>query len=94
MYLCICKSVSDHQIRQAVDQGACGFGDLSVRFGVGIECGKCIDSINQFLQECLATPISMPALTEAVPMPVPATVAPVSAPVEPVPARPWFAIDV
>ena len=61
MYLCTCKSVSDQQIRQAVEQGARSFGDLSVRFGIGIECGKCIDGINALLQECLSAAAPPPA---------------------------------
>ena len=93
MYLCICKSVSDHQIRQAVEQGACGFGDLSARFGVGIECGKCIDSINQFLRECLSMVAPAPVPAEIVPAPVPTPAAPAPVSKEPAPARAWFAID-
>lgn len=95
MYLCICKSVSDHQIRQAVEQGVRGFGDLSARFGVGMECGRCIDSINELLQECRAvaaapTPV---LVAEAVPAPIPANVTPAPVLQEIAPARPWFAID-
>lgn len=94
MYLCTCKSVSDQQIRQAVEQGARGFGDLSVRFGVGIECGKCLDGINALLQECLnavAPPVPVPA--EATPAPIPATATPATTLKEVAPARAWFAID-
>lgn len=94
MNLCTCKSISDHQIRQAVEQGARGFGDLSARFGVGIECGKCIDGINALLQECLsAVPSSMPAPAEAALDPIRANVAPAPAPKEIAPAHAWFAID-
>lgn len=94
MVLCTCKSVSDQQIRQAVEQGARGFGDLSVRFGVGIECGKCIDGINALLQECLsAVPPSMPAPAETAPVPITAPVAPARTPQEVAPAHAWFAID-
>jgi bacterioferritin-associated ferredoxin len=94
MYLCTCKSVSDHQIRQAVAQGARGFGDLIARFGVGIECGKCVDGINALLQECLnavAPPVPVPA--EATPAPIPATATPATTLKEVAPARAWFAID-
>jgi len=34
MYLCICKAVSDTQIRQAVSQGARTVSDVSARLGV------------------------------------------------------------
>ncbi|MDG4595816.1 MAG: (2Fe-2S)-binding protein [Candidatus Contendobacter sp.] len=95
MYVCMCKSVSDHQIRQAVEQGARGFGDLSIRFGVGIECGKCVDGINALLQECLSVAAPLPpAPAEAIPNPAPPTATPAPvAPKETVPAHAWFAID-
>ena len=92
MYLCTCKSVSDQQIRQAVKQGARSFGDLSSRFGVGIECGKCIDGINALLQECLSAPAALPpAPAEAPPQPLPAPAKPT--PKETAPAHAWFAVD-
>ena len=91
MYLCICKSVSDRQIREAVELGARTIGDLSVRLGVGIECGKCTDSVREFLDVCLAdappaTPDSEPAQVVAIPAPL--------RPAAPEPARAaWFAVD-
>ena len=94
MNLCTCKSVSDQQIRQAVEQGARSFGDLSIRFGVGIECGKCIDGINALLQECLsATTQPQPAPAATAPVPIPAPAAPTPAPKDTAPAHAWFALD-
>lgn len=94
MVLCTCKSVSDHQIRQAVEQGACGFGDLSAGLGVGIECGKCIDGINALLQECLSTVApSLQAPAEVAPEPIPAVAASKPISKEAPPAHAWFAID-
>ena len=92
VYLCICKSVSDRQIREAVELGARTIGDLSVRLGVGVECGKCTDSVREFLDSCLAAP---PAATHAVPPSTVAAPAVSSSPVaaEPAPARAWFAVD-
>lgn len=95
MYLCICKAVSDQQIRQAVEQGARTVGDVSARFGVGIECGKCIDGIHEFLGVCLAAlpttavdAAATPAMAVAPPPPPPPSVADV------VPQRTaWFAVD-
>ncbi|MER2539362.1 MAG: (2Fe-2S)-binding protein [Azonexus sp.] len=55
MYLCICKTVTDRQVRQAVEQGLRTMGDLTGRFGVGIECGKCLDDVRVFLESCLST---------------------------------------
>jgi bacterioferritin-associated ferredoxin len=100
MYLCICKAVTDQHVRQAFAQGVRTMGDLSARFGVGIECGKCIDPIREVLDACLAAP---PAAADAVPMLADAATAASAAAVEPTPppavAEPapqraaWFAID-
>lgn len=93
VYLCICKSVSDRQIREAVELGARTIGDLSVRLGIGVECGKCTDSVREFLDVCLATPL--PAdMDSALP-----SVAVISSPPPPAAAKPapaqaaWFAVD-
>lgn len=92
MFLCICKSISDTQIREAVDQGARTIGDISARFGVGVECGKCLDDVRQFLDACLlappsaqpSTPLSTPTAVEVTP--------PRAA--EPAPQQAaWFAVD-
>lgn len=92
MFLCICKSISDTQIREAVDQGARTIGDISARFGVGVECGKCLDDVRQFLDACLlappsaqpSTPLSTPTAVEVTP-PRAAAPAPQQAA--------WFAVD-
>lgn len=91
MYLCVCKAVSDQQIRQAVEQGVRTIGDVSARFGVGIECGKCIDGIREFLDACLAPP---PIAVDAAPAPTTVAVAPPPPVVGVAPQRAaWFAID-
>ncbi|MDZ7621897.1 MAG: (2Fe-2S)-binding protein [Candidatus Competibacteraceae bacterium] len=56
MYLCICKAVSDNQIRQAVARGARTVGDVSARLGAGTECGQCLDSIRDLLDAVLTEP--------------------------------------
>jgi bacterioferritin-associated ferredoxin len=92
MYLCICKALTDKQINEAVGQGARTFGDLSARFGIGAECGKCVDSIREFLDVCLAAP--PPATANEVPAPntTDVVLAPTTADAAPARAA-WFAID-
>lgn len=41
MYICICKRVTESEIHEAVDQGACSFKDIRTELGVGTECGEC-----------------------------------------------------
>lgn len=92
MYFCICKSVSDTQIRQAVEQGARTVGELSVQFGIGDQCGRCLDGIGEWLNAYLSTPAPPVAATVALSAPVIAA-AP-AAPVAAAPARAaWFTID-
>jgi len=42
MIVCVCKAVSDRQIRNAVKGGASNLRDLARELGVGTCCGKCL----------------------------------------------------
>ena len=42
MIICVCKAVSDRQIRAAVNDGACCMRDITRDLGVGTCCGKCV----------------------------------------------------
>lgn len=42
MIVCICKAVSDRQIRTAATAGATCVRDLAKSLGVGTCCGKCV----------------------------------------------------
>ncbi len=53
MYVCICKNVSDRQIRQAVAHGARRLRDLREMLGVASECGKCASCARDVLREAL-----------------------------------------
>lgn len=41
MYICVCKAVTDRQIKQAAKEGAASLRDLRNRLGVTTECGRC-----------------------------------------------------
>jgi bacterioferritin-associated ferredoxin len=51
MYVCICKAVTDRQIRQAVELGARSLGDLKESLGVATGCGKCAPFAREILRE-------------------------------------------
>lgn len=55
MYVCLCKGVTDSQIRQAVDSGATSLRQVRQQLGVGSQCGKC---------SCLAREIMDSAMQE------------------------------
>ena len=41
MYVCICKGITDTQIRAAVQDGASSVRDVRNTLGVASQCGKC-----------------------------------------------------
>jgi bacterioferritin-associated ferredoxin len=41
MYVCLCKGITDTQIRAAVQDGASSMLELRNRLGVASQCGKC-----------------------------------------------------
>ena len=41
MYVCICKGITDTQIRAAVEDGASSLRDVRNTLGVASQCGKC-----------------------------------------------------
>ena len=51
MYVCLCNGITDTQIRQAINDGACSIGCLRSELGVATQCGKCARSAKQLLRE-------------------------------------------
>ncbi|WP_019527991.1 bacterioferritin-associated ferredoxin [Dasania marina] len=41
MYICLCKSVTDSQIREAVANGGKSFGQVRKQLNLASQCGKC-----------------------------------------------------
>ena len=93
MYMCICNSVSDTQIRKEIEQGARTVGDLSTRLGVGGQCGRCLESIGLWLDAYLID-VHLNAVGIAPPpAPMGATAPPTSTGDAPARAA-WFSLDV
>ena len=51
MYVCICNSVTDRQIRKAVEDGCDSLDKLREELRVGAGCGKCETCARQLLDE-------------------------------------------
>ena len=51
MYVCICKSVTDKQIRRAAAKGVDNLYELREELGVASGCGTCADVANEILRE-------------------------------------------
>lgn len=41
MYVCLCRQVTDNQIREICRSGASSLADVRAQSGVASECGKC-----------------------------------------------------
>ena len=56
MYVCICKAVTDKQIRRAAAAGCDNLYDLQDTLGVALYCGSCADLAESILQETQEKP--------------------------------------
>lgn len=41
MYVCLCKAVTDRQIKEFVNAGAGSFEEVCKELGVASQCGRC-----------------------------------------------------
>ena len=53
MYVCLCKGVSDKEIRRAVSAGHCSLAALRQELGVAAQCGKCARCEREVLRDAL-----------------------------------------
>lgn len=51
MYVCVCKAVTDRQIREAAMGGARTLKDLRRDLGVTSDCGRCASCARECLKE-------------------------------------------
>lgn len=55
MYVCVCKGITDRQIKAAINDGANSVGQLRKALGVASQCGKCASMTRELLDEVQAT---------------------------------------
>ena len=53
MFVCLCKAVTDQDIRDAVDNGAQTVGQLAEACGAGTDCGLCQPFAQELIDEHL-----------------------------------------
>jgi len=51
MYVCLCKGITDTQIRAAVQDGASSMREVNRTLGVASQCGKCGILTREILRE-------------------------------------------
>lgn len=59
MFVCLCKGITDHQIKSAIYDGATSVGLLRKSLGVSSQCGKCSNLTHEILQETLQEPLDL-----------------------------------
>jgi bacterioferritin-associated ferredoxin len=50
MIVCICRGVSDREIRQAIDDGAACLRELESKC-IGDRCGMCVSELREMIEE-------------------------------------------
>lgn len=53
MYICLCKGITDKQIRQAVEDGADSLRAVRRELGVSSQCGQCACEARGIIRETL-----------------------------------------
>lgn len=54
MYVCLCKGITDGQIREAVSEGAANLSEVSRQLGVASQCGRCACVAKDVINEAQA----------------------------------------
>jgi len=60
VYVCLCNGVTDHAIRDAAAAGCKSVPELTMRTGVGANCGSCVELASQILAEVHAVRAVIP----------------------------------
>jgi bacterioferritin-associated ferredoxin len=62
MYVCICNSVTEKDIKRAVRDGACSMSCLQEELAVATCCGQCHSAAKSYLEESLDSGFNFPLL--------------------------------
>lgn len=62
MYVCLCKGITDSQIRAAVADGVTSYRDLRDNLGLAGQCGRCGVLARQIFREALPADTGAQAL--------------------------------
>ena len=64
MYVCLCHGVTERQIQEVAEAGCHSVSELTMRTGVGANCGSCLDTASEVLEKMHG------AKTVSLPLPV------------------------
>jgi bacterioferritin-associated ferredoxin len=58
MYVCYCRSVTDHEVRDAIDRGARSIPQLAENCGAGARCRGCWPALHELIAEGSERPLA------------------------------------
>ena len=66
MYVCICRQITENQIRELCQEsGAASLSQVREQLGVGLDCGKCGNHARSILREYRQSASFNPSLATA-----------------------------
>ena len=54
MYVCLCRAVTDGQIRNSIENGASSFREVRDELDLGTCCGRCVPEARALIDQTLA----------------------------------------
>ncbi|MEP4486686.1 MAG: bacterioferritin-associated ferredoxin [Halioglobus sp.] len=66
MYVCICKGITDTQIRAAVEDGASSVHEVRNTLGVASQCGRCGELASEIVRQSLHPKVDNQSLFYAI----------------------------
>ena len=54
MYICLCRAVTDKQIRTSVENGASSFREVREELDLGTCCGRCVPEARELIDQTLS----------------------------------------
>jgi bacterioferritin-associated ferredoxin len=60
MYVCVCRAVSDRDIRESVHQGASSLEEVKARLPVASCCGCCEQTVRELVQSEVRNKVQRP----------------------------------
>jgi len=69
MYVCLCRGITDSQIREAVASGMTNYREVRLALGLSSQCGKCSVHAREIFRNALQpvdNSLFYPAVTRAV----------------------------
>lgn len=68
MYVCLCKAVTDTQIREAVDQGHSSLQAMKDKLHVSTGCGACACEVDKIIDQRISENLSSSAMSGGLPI--------------------------